>query len=168
MPGAIATIGYERATLDQVIAALRAAGAWREDLAREVRATGRLRGLPGVPDAVARLFATDGSRLERARAAARESGAIVVLKGGDSIVAAPDGRAAINANAPADLATAGSGDVLAGIVAGHLAQGLPGFEAAAAAVWIHGAAGAAVGRGLIADDLPCAIPGVLRQLAHEM
>ena len=111
----------------------------------------------------ARVFKVAGDKLSRAREAARQSGAVVLLKGAETIIAAPDGRAVVNANAPAELATGGTGDVLTGFVVGLLAQGMTPFDAACAGAWLHGDAGSAVGPGLIAEDLIDTLPGVLKR-----
>ncbi|HRL20907.1 MAG TPA: NAD(P)H-hydrate dehydratase [Alcaligenes sp.] len=110
----------------------------------------------------ARLFPRPTDRLQAVRDAARLCGAVVVLKGADTVIAAPDGRVLVNACAPPWLATGGSGDVLAGLVCGLLAQGMPVFEAAGAAVWLHSQAALAYGPGLIPEDLLQALPGVLQ------
>jgi ADP-dependent NAD(P)H-hydrate dehydratase / NAD(P)H-hydrate epimerase len=121
---------------------------------------GEFSGLFNVIDELSNV----NSKVEKARIASRYTDAIVVLKGADTVVAMPDGRVAVADNAPPWLATAGSGDVLAGVIAALLAQGMPAFEGAAAAVWLHGEAASEFGPGLIAEDLPEALPAVYRRL----
>jgi NAD(P)H-hydrate epimerase len=115
----------------------------------------------------ARIFpAETGNRLERALAAAEKSNAVIVLKGYDTVIACPEGRAVINGSGVPYLATAGAGDVLAGLILGLLGQGLSAFDAACAAVWLHGYAAGKLGAGLIAEDLPEIMPEILRELTQ--
>lgn len=118
-----------------------------------------------------RLFSLSGDKVSRVRAAARLSGAVVLLKGADTVIAEPSGQetttAVINATGTPDLATAGSGDVLAGMALGLMAQGLNPFDAAQTAAWVHGAAAEKIGPGLIAEDLPGVLPGILRALKEN-
>lgn len=111
------------------------------------------------------IYSSSQTRIDAARAAAAYARCVVLFKGPDTVIAAPDGRAIVNTTGTPFLATAGAGDVLAGLIAGFIAQGMPGFEAAAAAAWLHGRAGELLGAGLIAEDLAEEIPHVLNSLA---
>jgi len=134
------------------------AGAW----ARGAHLPGYLR------DPRCQVVGIADTEIDRARQAALRANMTVLLKGADTVVAAPDGRAAINNNAPPTLATGGSGDVLAGMAVGLMALGLQPFEAASAAAWLHGDAAAAFGPGLIADDLPDQLPAALARLRETI
>lgn len=116
-----------------------------------------------------RMFGTSpGSqlheRIQHTLRAAAQTGAVVLLKGAQTVIASPNGRVIVNEHAPAILATAGAGDVLAGIITSLLAQDMPALEAAAAGCWIHSEAARMFGIGLIAEDIPEYIPAVLAQL----
>jgi NAD(P)H-hydrate epimerase len=113
----------------------------------------------------ARVFSSTGSRIERVSAAARASGAVVLLKGAETLIAHPNGAVVENPTASPHLATAGSGDVLAGLIVGLLAQGMASLDAAAAGVWVHSEIGTTLGIGLIADDMPECVPAVRKHLA---
>ena len=110
------------------------------------------------------MCGVQGAKPTAPRGAAAESGAVVLLRGADTVIAAPDGRVAIKHTAPPELATAGSGDVLAGIAVALLAQGMSAFDAACAAAWLHGDAAARFGPGLIAEDICETLPATLAAL----
>lgn len=164
-------LGVARA--GEALAALLAAGsktilADADALTACTGAPERLRGVAVITPHAAeftRVFGPIGpDKLGAARRATALCGAVVVLKGADTVIAAPDGRAAINTNAPPHLATGGTGDVLAGLIASMLAQGMAPFEAACAGVWLHGEAAKLAGPGLLAEDLPPLLPAVMAAL----
>ena len=160
-----ATRGYVRAALAQKRAlvidadALTSFAGQLDDLAAHIAEQGGKAVLTPHEGEFARLFAgapevlTAKGKIERARAAARACRGVVLYKGADTLIAAPDGRVGIAWRSPASLATAGSGDVLAGLIVGLMAQGAPAFEAACAAAWAHARCAERAGEGLIADDL---------------
>jgi NAD(P)H-hydrate epimerase len=114
------------------------------------------------------LLKQSATRIEAARKAAAACRCTMLLKGPDTVVAAPNGRVVVNTNAPSTLATAGAGDVLSGIITGLMAQGMDSFSAAAAAVWLHGEAATLFGAGLISEDLPEMLPAVLSDLRERI
>ncbi|MCD6035365.1 MAG: Carbohydrate kinase [Rickettsiales bacterium] len=169
--------GVTPATLDNTLASLAsgkscvvdadAISVFKEDptlLFEAIKASGYPVVLTPHEGEFARLFTLTGSKLERAREAARISNATIILKGPDTVIAHPDGRAAINSNGVACLATAGSGDILAGMLTGLLANHVEPFSAACMAVWMHAEAAARVGTGMISEDLQGQIPAVWQQL----
>ncbi len=154
-----------RATLPVLLAAGRQVVADADALGAHAGRPDALRGcavLTPHEGEFTRLFGPVGpDKLAATRAAARRCGCVVLLKGADTVIAAPDGRAAVNANAPPWLATAGAGDVLAGIVGALLAQGMPAWDAACAAAWLHGHAASLAGPGLVAEDLVPHVPAAI-------
>ena len=164
-------VGSAGAKLDLLIRAGKTVVADADALTACTHAPERLRGAAVLtPHAgeFARVFGAPGTdKLAAVRAAAERTRAVTVLKGADTIIAAPDGRAVINRNAPPWLATGGTGDVLSGTIAALLARGMPAFEAACAAVWLNGEAGNRLGQGLIAEDLPQALAQTIASLRQE-
>jgi hydroxyethylthiazole kinase-like uncharacterized protein yjeF len=160
------------ATRDALRALIEAGRAVVADAGAVTACAGDPAALPGAailtPHAAefARVFGApaEGDRAAAARAAAQATGAVLLLKGSDTIIAAPDGRIAINGNAPPWLATGGTGDVLAGLAAALLAQGMPPWEATAAAAWLQGEAARDAGPGLVAEELIISVQAVLRRM----
>jgi hydroxyethylthiazole kinase-like uncharacterized protein yjeF len=158
-------VGAAGAKLAALIAAGRDIVADADALTACAGAPDKLRGVAVITPhdgEFSRVFGPSGpDKLAAARSAAAACGAVTVLKGADTVIASPDGRAAINDNAPAWLATGGTGDVLSGIIASFLAQGMAPFEAACAGVWMHGAAAQHCGQGMLAEDLPSALAAIM-------